>query len=140
MAKGEGNSRLLLLVLIGLLGAGGYNYHRNYQVEAAVPRPYKAYSEADLQALLAAYQGENSALEARYESAQSARGARSGPGLLDENVKAFEAAQRRSQSSREIGQKLSMQQAAAREIESELDLRRDQADVMKLHLKRLLTI
>lgn len=141
MAREEGSSKLLLLVLIGLLGAGGYNYHRNYEAEAAVPRPYASYEDADLATLLAAYQDENAALEQRYQAARTSAGQRdSRTGLLGENLRAFEEAQRRSQASRGIGEKLSMQQAAAREIEAELALRRAHADVWKLHLKRLVTL
>lgn len=140
MAKGEGSSKLLIIVFLGLVGAGGYNYHRNYEAEAAVPRPYASYEEQDLQALLEAYAGVNAELEQRYQSTRSRGQGDTRTGLLDENLKAFEAVQKRSQANRDLGQKLSIQQAAVRDIEAELALRRYQADVMKVHLKRLLTM
>lgn len=140
MAQSEGSSKLLIVLFIGLLGAGGYNYHRNFQAEAAIPRPYKSYSVEDLEALLGAYESEASSLEQRYEAARNDKGPRMKAGLLDQNLAVFEAAQRRSAASRGLGEELSMQKAAAGEIEAELTLRRQHADVMKLHLKRLLTI
>jgi hypothetical protein len=141
MARGrEGSSKLLWVVLLGLLGAGAYNYHRNYQAEAAVPRPYSSYAVADLEALLEAYQGENRSLEQSYAAARRAGSRDARGGLIGENVKAFEQAQRRASTHRGLGAKLSMQQAAQKEIERELALRRAHADLMKLHLKRLLTI
>jgi hypothetical protein len=140
MARSEGSPKLLLLVLVGLLGAGGYNYHRNYEAEAAVPRPYESYAVEDLQALLAAYESENASLAQAYDGArQRARPAARG-GLIAENVKAFEQAQARANTERGLGARLSMQKAAQQEIERELALRRAHADAMKLHLKRLLTI
>lgn len=140
MARGEGSSKMLLLVLIGLIGAGGYNYHRNFTAETAVPRPYKGYSVEDLEALRGAYENQSAAVQERYEQARNVRASGSRGGLIDENVRAFEEAQRRSTRSRSLGQALSMNQAAVSEIETELSLRQAEADVVKLHLKRLLTI
>lgn len=140
MARGTKTSPLLLIVLAGLLLGGGYNYHRNWQAETAEPRPYEGYSQQDLEALLKAYQSENSALERRYESARSTAERTNRAGMLDENIRAFEQAQRRSSGSRALGAQLSMHQAATGEIEAELARRERDADPMQVHLRRLLTI
>ena len=99
MARSQ-RSPVPVLLLAGLLLGGGYNYHRNFETETAVPRPYKGYSESDLKTLLGAYQSENAALESRYSSSRSA--ARRSPSgrLLDENIRAFELAQRQASRSR----------------------------------------
>lgn len=143
MARGNGSSVGKLLVLLGVLvAAGGYNYHRNLELEAAQegPRPYESYSEADLQALLEAYRSEAEALERRYEAARRQRVGEQRGGLLDENIRAFETAWKQGAATREIGGQVAMRQAAIRDLEEELARRESQRDVMALHLKRLLTI
>jgi hypothetical protein len=135
-----GNTMLLVVVLLGLLGAGAFNYHRNWQAEASVPRPYEGYSQEDLEALMAAYEAENAQLEARYQRAQSGLGRERQAGMLDQNIAAFEAAQRSSARSRALGVELSMKKTATDEIAAELARRAEEGDPLQLHLKRLLTI
>lgn len=136
----RGVSTLPVIVLLGLLVAGGYNYHRNWQIENSLPRPYAGYSQADLEALLAAYQAENAQAEHRYQNAQKQLGHERHGGMLDQNIAAFEAAQRDSSKAREAGVVLSMQKNATEELEAELARREADADPMKVHLRRLLTI
>jgi len=136
----RGVSTLPVLVLVGLLAAGAFNYHRNWQTEASVPRPYESYSQADLEALLAAYQAENAQAEQRYEAARERLGREQQTGMLDQNIAAFEAAQRGSEKARGLGAMLSMQKTATDEIEAELARREADADRLKVHLRRLLTI
>ena len=140
MAGQRSTNPLFVFALVGLIGGGAYNYHRNFQAEAAVPRPYASYSAEDLNTLLQAYQGEAQALEDRYQGARRALGRDSRAGMLDENVRAFEQAQRRGSQSRALGAQVSMRQSATQEIEAELARRQDQADALRVHLKRLLTI
>jgi hypothetical protein len=141
MARGErGTNPLLLLVFVGLLCGGAYNYQRNYRAETAEPRPYQGYSDEDLGKLLAAYESENRALEQRYQGSRASTGGSGRSGMLDENLRAFEAAQRNAEATREIGARLSMQQAAQAEVESEIARRRTAGEGLSLHLKRLLTI
>lgn len=135
-----GISKLPVVVLLGLIVAGGYNYHRNWKAEAAVPRPYATYSQADLEALLAAYEAENAMVEQQYERARGQLGKGRERGMLGENIAAFEAAQRHSTASRGLGVKLSMQQTATTELAAEIERRKSEADKLQFHLKRLLTI
>ena len=140
MSRNHGISMLPVVVLLGLLAGGGYNYHRNWQVEAAIPRPYGGYSQVDLEALLAAYEAENAMVERQYARARDGAGKGHRGGMLDENIKAFEAAQSRSSGSRALGVKLSMQQTATGELAAELTRREQEGTALKLHLKRLLTL
>ncbi len=130
----------LLLFLLFLLGAGGYNYNRNLQIEQREPRPYASYAESDLLSLRDAYEAEAQALEAQYSKARSRLGKAQRVGLIDENIDAFEAAQKRSNRARELGGEISMQRAATRQIEDELAKREGERSPLKLHLRRLTTI
>ena len=140
MARNHGISMLPVVALLGLLAAGGVNYHRNWQAEAAEPRPYAGYSQEDLEALLAAYEAENAQVEREWERAREQLGRERSGGMLDENIRAFEQAQRASSGSRALGVKLSMQQTATEEIAAELARRERDADVLRVHLRRLITI
>jgi len=139
-ARNRGLSTLPVVLLLALLAGGAYNYQRNWQAEARIPRPYETYSVADLEALRAAYQAENAAVERQYESARGGAGEPRRAGMLDENIAAFEAAQRHSTASRSLGVKLSLQQTATGEIEAELERRKEEANPLQIHLKRLLTL
>ena len=136
----SGISMLPVVLLLGLVAAGGYNYHRNWKAETSIPRPYETYSQADLEALLAAYEAENAMVERKYEKARGKLGQGREGGMLGENIAAFEAAQRHSSASRGLGVKLSMQQTATGELAAEIERRKGEADVLQFHLKRLLTI
>jgi len=136
----RGVAMLPVVALLALLAAGSFNYHRNWQAEARVPRPYAGYAQADLEALLAAYEAENAEAERRYEAARQRLGRERRAGMLDQNIAAFEAAQRDSSKARELGALLAMQQTATGEIESELERRKADADQLQVHLRRLLTI
>ena len=122
--KGGGQNIGLLLVLLALLaGVGTWNYRRNVEAENAKPRPYQAYSDAQLDQLLAAYQGQVDALATRYEAVA---GKRTRPGevqLLGEAVDQFNRVQQTSRAVRELGAKLSQEQASLKAIEAEKALR-----------------
>ena len=47
----------LLFLLVLLVGGAAFNYHRNLQAEAAEVRPYRGYSEQQLEDMLGAYEG-----------------------------------------------------------------------------------
>jgi hypothetical protein len=127
-----------LLVLLAALGAGGYwNYQRNLAKENAEPRPFRGYSEADLQSLVAAYQGEVQTHQKRYEAARATE-RREGQGqLLDEKVRDFERASARSQAIRAAGGDLAEREAALADLRKELARR--SVSPLQVHLKRLLT-
>jgi hypothetical protein len=140
LTRSGGIALLPVLILLGLLAGGVYNYHRNWQVEASVPRPYGSYSQVDLEALLAAYQAENAMAERQYSAAREGGTRDRGAGFLDQNIAAFEAAQQQSANTRVLGARLSMQQVATGEIEAEIERRKNEEDPLKVHLRRLLTL
>lgn len=87
---------LLLLVVLG--AAAGWNYHRNASIENAAPRPYAGYSDEELDQLIAAYRGEVAQQMERYRNApeRQALEVQDG-GLLEQRIGEFERVQRLSQ-------------------------------------------
>jgi hypothetical protein len=126
---------LVLLLLLG--GAGGWNYHRNLQAERAEPRPYRGLAEADLEALGEALEAELDAYTRRYESATGRRVDVREGGLLAENVQQFERVQAHSRDTRELGQQLSQTQGSLGRVRQEQRKREEERDRLRLHLRRL---
>ena len=141
MGKGGGARLLVLVLLVALGGAGAYNYTRNKaDEEQKTPRPYSAYSDAEISALIEAYEQEVEALESRYDAAKSRElDTRSG-GLIDERIGEFERAQQWGASTRAMGAEVAEQEAVLRELRKEQSLRGASADFLAVHLRRLLTI
>jgi hypothetical protein len=123
---GSGASKLvpLLLVLVLLCGYGAWNYQRNLEAEDSVPRPYKSYSDEQLDQLLLAYQAQLDALDRRYDAASSQRSRvvrdRS---LLGEAVGEFERVQQTSRAVRELGSRASQEEASVKAIQAEQAIR-----------------
>lgn len=122
--KGGGQSIGMLIVLLAILGGiGTWNYKRNLEAEAAQPRPYRSYSDDQLDQLLGAYQGQVDQLEGRYASISGKR-TRSGEAqLLGEAVDEFDRVQRSSRAVRDLGSRLSQEQTSLRAIQEEKALR-----------------
>lgn len=128
----------LLLVLLTLGGAGGWNYHRNLQLENAEPRPYRGLAEEQLADLAAALEAELDADTRRYEAASGRKVKVRDEPLLAEQVVEFERVQAISRSTRELGQKLSETQGSLRRVEQEQRRREAERDRLRVHLRRLL--
>jgi hypothetical protein len=64
---------LFVVLVVGVVGFGFYNYNRNAGIEADLhkPRPYAQYSTADIAKLVAAYQADVKQSKARVASAPS---------------------------------------------------------------------
>ena len=111
--SGIGGQLLMLGVLVAILGgAGAWNYQRNLAEEAKEPRPYRSLSDADLQQLRAAYEGEIARLDPRYQKASQQRVRVSKGGHHDDRVREFERVQRHSRSVRELSYGLAEKEAA----------------------------
>jgi len=91
---GESDVRVgqILILLVILCSAGGWNYHRNALIENGQPRPYRGYSDEELHQLMSAYQDEVDVQMARYrKSAGTNQMQAQGSGLLDEDEEEFVA-------------------------------------------------
>lgn len=135
VTRGGSLGKLVVLLLI-LAGFGTWNYRRNVEAEAAQPRPYRSYSDAQLEALLEAYGQQAEQLDERYAAAARQR-ARSGDvQLLGEAVEQFERVQRASRAQRELGARAAQEQASVKAIEQELALRARMGGPITTFLKR----
>jgi hypothetical protein len=130
---------LLLVLLLGIAGGGAYNYHRNWQAEQAAPRPFRGYGDAELQALIQAYEQEFEVLASRRPSAPPADEIPGGA-LLGERVEAFERARAAGEAHRQQLGERAQREAALRELTKERALRAELGAGMVLHLRRLLTL
>jgi hypothetical protein len=138
-ADGRRSSLPLFLLLLLVIGGGAFNYHRNWQAEQEMPRPYRSYSDADLRALIHAYE------EARpgatpTPSGASAPGPAGGGALLGERIDAFERARAASDARRRELERLGQHEAVLRELRKEETLRAELGQGLALHLRRLATL
>jgi hypothetical protein len=143
MAKGTGGggSRVFpLLVLLALLGGGGaWNYQRNLAAEEAMPRPYKGYSDSDLEAMSGAYTQEIEQYTKRWEQARGRRMQASTQGLVGDAAQEFERVQGHTSEVRALKRDLAERQVTLDKIAEELDYRRSLGKGWQLHLRRLTT-
>jgi hypothetical protein len=139
--KGGSGALIPLLVLFLLLvGGGAWNYHRNLERESREDRPMRGYAEADLEKLLAAYQGEQHRLARRAEVTPRAHVKDASGQLVGENVRDFERVQRASRRVRDANGDLAESELMVQRIERELQFRDQERDPMALLIRRVTTI
>jgi hypothetical protein len=126
---------LLTLLLALLCGLGAWNYRRNVEAEAAVPRPYRSYSEAQLEQLIAASRVSLESLVARYEKVSGRSIEARDRGFVGDQIKEFERVQSMSRSVRALGYEISESEGLLRELEAEKGRRGDGA--LGLFLRRV---
>jgi hypothetical protein len=131
--------RTLLLILVLCGGAGAWNYHRNLQAERAEPRPYRSLTEEALASLAAALEAEVEDLTSSYEAASGRKVSITEEALLGEKVREVERVQSISQSTRAIGQRLSQSEGSLQRVRKELRRREEESDLLRLHLRRLIS-
>ncbi|MBW2542740.1 MAG: hypothetical protein JRF15_11670 [Deltaproteobacteria bacterium] len=129
---------VILLLILGV--AGGWNYHRNATIENAVPRPYRGYSDQELQQMISAYQGEVEIQMARYRKAGDAnKVVVQGGGLLEERIDEFERAQRASRERRDRAYKVTDNQILVDQLAKEQMIRERDRPVYKMIFRRVTT-
>jgi uncharacterized protein HemX len=139
--RGFGVAILILVVLVALGAAGEYNYQRNKSSEEqSAASSYKGYSDAEIAALIEAYEREVEALESRYDAVKNRHLETRSGGLIDQQIEEFERAQKVGASTRSMGAKVAQKEAILRELQREQSLRGNAFDSLKLHLRRLLSI
>jgi len=130
----------LLVLLVILCGAGGWNYHRNLQAENAEERPYRGLNQESLASLAEALEAEVEQLAVGYEAATGRSVTVGSDAMLGERVREFERVQSISHSTRAVGQRLSQSEGSLQRVRLERRRREQDADPVKKHLRRLLTI
>jgi hypothetical protein len=138
---GKGGTRLLLLVLLGALAGGGaWNYQRNLKQEESIPRPWKGYETAELQALAQAYRQEIEQYSGQWESARGERRQAADGGGVGDRAKEFDRVQSHGQAVRGLKTQLADREVVLGQIDEELRLRSGMAKGLALHLRRLTEI
>lgn len=142
MAKSNAGSGLLVVVLlIGLLVAGAWNYRRNLDTETAEnARPYRTLSDAEVEQLIAAYRVEVTQWRQQVAGTRGQSGGVRERAHLDERIREFERVHRAGRGERAIGQELAAREVELEKLEEEQRLRAGSQDVLALHLRRLLTL
>lgn len=138
---GAASLALLVAILVGAVGAGAWNYHRNLVAEQQdrAARPLYGYGTSDLEALAEAYRAELAELTRRYEGVRKQRVETRERGFFGDQIEEYERVRRRSGTRRDVGADLSETEAALRGVEQELEARRRAAGtIVAVHLRRLL--
>ena len=132
----------LLLLLVALLGVGGWNYYRNYQLERASEqgRPYSGYSTREVELLRDAVAGELEAARSRFERTRGRRmrSARD-QGSVGDNARQFNRTARASGAIRDAAGEVAVQESLKAALDQELAARSRTGAGTALHLKRLTT-
>ena len=116
----------LLLLLVLLLGFGGWNYHRNWQIEKQTEghRPYQSYAEADLETLRDAYRAELEGVRAQFDAAKRKRVRPSRDlGTISDNVTQFQRTARTSHAIRDAAASVAERQRQVAELDREIEIR-----------------
>jgi predicted transcriptional regulator len=130
---------LLLLLLGGVAGAGAWNYQRNLKKELSIPRPWRGYSEADVQAMADAYRAEIEQYERAWKQASGAKAEQRGGDLISDRVSDFDAVQRTSSHARAMRREMADREVVLEQLERELQFKAGERDLTALHIRRLTT-
>lgn len=140
---GGGGGALPLIVVLLVMGTlGAWNYHRNLglEEEQAGSRPFQGYSDTALVDLAAAYGEQADILERKYKaSLQTRRGVRDADGLIMEQIEEFDRVQKIGSSIRVATSQVADSEARLRGIRHEQAWRRNESQ-WTLHLRRLTSI
>jgi hypothetical protein len=131
-----GSAGFLFLLLIALVGVVAWNYRRNLQAESRDPRPYRSYSEADLAALIEAYEPAAEAAGARYGSAVDRRAEARSTGHFLGNVREFERVQAVARATREARSEYASARAALEALRAEQARRARDRSALAAFLRR----
>ena len=140
MAEGKGGSAAMIgILLVILVGIGGWNYHRNYQIEQAErsQTTFSGYDSASLEQLAEAYRAEVQGLEQQYQQLRGARTRVRQAAGVGAGVREFERIQRIGDRRRVVTGELASREARVLEIDAELARREALGQGFKLHFARL---
>ncbi len=129
-----------LILLVILCTAGGWNYHRNTLIEDAVPRPYRGYSDEELNQLMSAYQDEVEVQMAVYRKATAGKRVKvQGGGLMEERIDEFERVQRLSKKRKESAYQVTENQILVEQLAAEQVTRELNRPIYKMIFRRVTT-
>ena len=129
-----------LILLVILCAAGGWNYHRNTLIDDAVPRPYRGYSDEELNQLISAYQGEVEVQMERYRNSTAAKKVTvQDGGLLEERIDEFERVQRLGEQRKERAYQVTDNQILVEQLAAEQLTRDRNRPIYKMIFRRVTT-
>ena len=126
----------LLLLLALLVGYGAWNYQRNLDAESKLVRPYRTYSDEQLTQLADAYEDQAGALSKQYEARAKQRRSAREVGAVGEGIDQFSAISAASRRTRELGARLSQEEASLAAIRSEQAYRASAGSGVQAFLRR----
>jgi len=130
----------ILILLVILCTAGGWNYHRNTLIDDAVLRPYRGYSDEELSQLISAYQGEVEIQMARYRKSAAGKNLTvQDGGLLEERIDEFERVQRLSKQRKERAYQVTDNQILVEQLAAEQVTRERNRPIYKMIARRVTT-
>lgn len=127
---------LLILVAVGVLGN---NYIRNTELETQETRPYSAYSDADLQAMILGVRSDIKKLSEAYERHKAMDSRSTKQASMQGNIRELERVQEATRRVRDLGQELSQLEALLGQLEIEMTYRTNTADKVKTIIRRATT-
>jgi hypothetical protein len=129
-----------VILLVILCAAGGWNYHRNTLIDDAVPRPYRGYSDEELNQLISAYQDEVEVQMARYRKSSAAKQVTvQDGGLLEERIDEFERVQRLGEQRKERAYQVTDNQILVEQLAAEQLTRDRNRPIYKMIFRRVTT-
>jgi hypothetical protein len=136
-ASGAKGGPLLILLLI-LCGALGWNYTRNADAESVESRPYRSYSDTELEQLKSAQESEAKRRDAIYRKGVRKVTVRD-RSLLGDRVDEFERVRSISAQQRALVNDVAESQASIALIETEQAVREKNRPIYKMILRRTFT-
>ena len=138
MATSSGKGGPLLILLLILCGAMGWNYKRNADIEALELRPYRSYSDTELEQLKSAQQSETERRGEIYRAGAREVTVRN-RSLLGDRVDEFERVRRLSVQHRALANQVADSQASISLIQTEQATRENDRPIYKMILRRTFT-
>ena len=135
----RGSASALVLVLLLLVGAVGWNFHRNLEAERREFRPYRGYAEADIEALIEAFEEAAEESGSRYHGASERRTRAKATGDVMGNVKEFERVQNAGRATRDARARYADARASLEVLQEERSRRAAERSKLRLFLRRAFT-
>ena len=132
----RGSAGALVLVLALLVGAVAWNFHRNLEAESREFRPYRGYAEADIDALIGAYEQAAEKAGTRYGRVAERRTEARAAGDVMRNVEEFERVQSAGRTTRAAREDFAAARASLELLREERSRRAGERSKLRVFLRR----
>jgi hypothetical protein len=139
MSDGFGRPMVALMLLAGMVGLGAWNFHRNVAVEKQEPRPFRTYSDSEVEALITAYEEDIASFTRKWEKVTGEKVNVQNFTHRDSRIREFERVQKIGRQTREMTGELAKRHVALGELHEEQAKRVQERRVVLIFLKRLFT-